>query len=92
MEEFRQPIVDRVVITQITQKQVREEEFERREDMCYMSEEVRRGFLEALYSRFEDKYTYRGERIEFLDIIFEQAKLLANAIGNDERYEGFRYR
>ena len=92
MEEFRQPIVDRVVITQITQKQVREEEFERREDMCYMSEEVRRGFLEALYSRFEDKYTYRGERMEFLDIIFDQAKLLAKAIGNDEKYKGFRYR
>jgi len=92
MEEFRQSIVDRVVITQITQRQVREEEFERREDMCYMSEEVRRRFLEALYSRFEDEYTYQGERLEFLDIIFEQAKLLAKAVGNNERYEGFRYR
>ena len=92
MEEFRQPIVDRVVITQITQKQVREDEFERREDMCYMSEGVRRRFLEALYSRFEDKYTFHGERLEFLDIIFEQAKSLARAIRNDERLEGFRYR
>jgi CRISPR-associated protein Cas1 len=92
MEEFRQPIVDRVVITQITQRQVRENEFERREDMCYMSEGVRKRFLEALYSRFEDAYTYHGERLEFLDLIFEQAKLLAKAIGNNERYEGFRYR
>ena len=57
-----------------------------------MSGGVRQRFLEALYSRFEDKYTYRGERIEFLDIIFEHAKLLAKAIGNDERYEWFRYR
>ncbi len=89
MEEFRQPVVDRVVITQ---KQVREDEFERREDMCYMSEGVRRRFLEALYSRFEDEYAYHGERLEFLDIIFEQAKLLAKAIGNGGRFEGFRYR
>jgi CRISPR-associated protein Cas1 len=92
IEEFRQPIVDRVVITQMTQKQVREEEFEKREDMCYMSEGVRGRFLDALYHRFEDVYTFRGERIEFLDIIFEQAKLLAKAIGNNEGYEGFRYR
>lgn len=49
MEEFRQPIVDRVVITQITQKQVREDEFERREDMCYMSEEeVFRGVIQQI--------------------------------------------
>jgi len=60
--------------------------------MCYMSEGVRRRFLEALYSRFEDKYTFHGERLEFLDIIFEQAKSLARAIRNDERLEGFRYR
>ena len=92
MEEFRQPIVDRVVITQITQKQVQEEEFERREDMCYMSEDVKMKFLDALYHRFEDEYTYRGERLEFLDIIFEQAKLLTKAIGSNERFEGFRYR
>lgn len=92
IEEFRQPIVDRVVITQITQHQVRADEFDQREDMCYMSERVRQMFLDALYQRFEDEYTVHGERLEFLDIIFEQAKLLAKAIGNNERYGGFRYR
>ena len=92
IEEFRQPIVDRVVITQITQHQVRADEFDQREDMCYMSERVRRMFLDALYQRFEVEYAVHGERLEFLDIIFEQAKLLAKAIGNNERYGGFRYR
>lgn len=92
MEEFRQPIVDRVVITQITQRQVHEADFDRREDMCYMCEEARRRFLDALYSRFEDEYTFHGKRLEFVDIIFEQAKVLAKTIGNIGRYEGFRYR
>jgi CRISPR-associated protein Cas1 len=92
MEEFRQPIVDRVVITQITQKQVRREEFEQKEEMCYLCEELKKRFLDALYRRFEDVYTYRGERMAFLDIIFEQAKVLAKAIGTNDRYEGFRYR
>jgi CRISPR-associated protein Cas1 len=92
MEEFRQPIVDRVVITQIAQRQVGRDEFEHRDEMCYLCEEVKKRFLDALYHRFEDVYTYHGERMAFLDIIFEQAKVLAKAIGNDERYEGFRYR
>jgi CRISPR-associated protein Cas1 len=92
MEVFRQPIVDRVVITQLTQKQVRVDEFELSEEMCYLCEELKRRFLDALYHRFEDKYTYRGEELPFLDIIFEEAKVLAKAIRNDERYEGFRYR
>jgi hypothetical protein len=52
-----------------------------------MSKEVRKRFLEALYSRLEDVYTFHGERLEFLGIIFEQAKLLAKAIRNDGRYE-----
>lgn len=92
MEEFRQPIVDRVVMTQITQKQVHAEDFDRKEEMCYLREGIKRKFLEALYHRFDDAYTYRGERLPFLDIIFEQAKLLARAIGNEEQFEGFRYR
>ncbi|MDI6860373.1 MAG: CRISPR-associated endonuclease Cas1 [Methanocellales archaeon] len=92
IEEFRQPIVDRVVITQIVQKQVQEDGFDRRSDMCYMGEDVKRKFLDALYHRLEDKYTYKGKKLEFLDIIFEQAKALARSVDNDERYEGFRYR
>lgn len=92
MEEFRQPIVDRVVITLIAQKQVGIDEFEQRDGMCYLSEGVKKRFLDALYHRFEDIYTYRGERLAFLDIIFEQAKVLAKAIGTDDQYEGFRYR
>ncbi len=92
MEEFRQPVVDRVVITAITQRQIRVDEFEPREDMCYMSEEVRKKFLEALYTRLEDRYTFQGKKLEFLDIIFEQARTLAKAIRDGERYKGFRYR
>lgn len=92
MEEFRQPIVDRVVITMIMQKQVAKNDFDLREDMCYMSDGVRKRFLEALYSRFEVVYIFHDEKLSFLDIIFEQAKILANAIKNDEKYDGFRYR
>lgn len=92
IEEFRQPIVDRVVITHVGRGRIKVEDFERRPEMCYMKDAARRGFLDALYRRLEDRYLYKGQRMEFLDIIFEQARALARAIGNDERYKGFRYR
>lgn len=92
-EVFRQPIVDRVAITQIVKKQLHPEDFDFNEDgSCYLCELAKKAFLEALYSRFEDRYTYNGMRISFLDIILEEAKRLASAIENDERYVGFRYR
>ena len=68
------------------------EDFEIRPDMCYMREDFKRNYLDALYTRFESKYTYDGKNLEFLDIIFEQAKKLARAIEDNSAYKGFRYR
>ena len=92
MEEFRQPIVDRVVMTEIVRGRVRDDDFDIRPEMCYMKDGFKKSYLDALYTRFEDKYNYYGKSIEFLDIIFEQAKKLAKAIERNVSYKGFRYR
>jgi len=92
MEEFRQPIVDRVVITMIVRRMVKPYDFRQGKDLCYMEENFKKKYLDLLYSRFEENYTYYGEKMEFLDIIFQQAKKLAEAIGKEKKYVGFRYR
>ena len=92
MEEFRQAIVDRVIITMVVRNMVGLNDFEIKSDMCYMKEDFKKKYLELLYSRFEEKYMYEGKEMEFLDIINEQAKKLANAILKDEKYNAFRYR
>lgn len=92
MEEFRQAIVDRVVLTEVVRGRVRKDDFDFKPEMCYIKEDFKRNYLDALYTRFENKYTYYGKSMEFLDIIFEQAKKLAEAIGKDVNYKGFRYR
>lgn len=92
MEEFRQAIVDRVVITMVVRNMVSVNDFDLKEDMCYMKDDFKRKYLDLLYSRFEERYKYEGRQIEFLDIINEQAKKLANAILKDEKYNAFRYR
>jgi len=92
MEEFRQPIVDRVVLTEVVRGRVKKDDFFIKDGMCYMKDELKRSYLDALYTRFEDKYNYEERNIEFLDIIYEQARKMAEAIGKDKRYIGFRYR
>jgi len=92
MEEFRQAIVDRVIITLIVRREVSIDDFELIEGMCRMKSDFRRMYLDALYTRFEQMYTYRDVEMEFQDIIVEQAKSLADAILNDRVYHGFRYR
>lgn len=92
MEEFRQPIVDRVVLTEVIRGRVSKDDFDIQPEMCYMKEGFKRSYLDALYTRFENKYTYCGKSMEFLDIIFEQAKKLAKAIEENATYKGFRYR
>jgi len=92
MEEFRQPIVDRVILTLIARNMVSKEDFDIKRDMCYLRSDFKKKYLDALYTRFEDKYNYGGRSIEFLDIINEQAKKLADAILREKRYDAFRYR
>lgn len=92
IEEFRQPIVDRVVLTQIVQKQIVPDDFEDTKRMCIIKETPKKAYLEALYSRLESKHSYNGEKIPFLDIIFRQAKKLALAISENAKYIGFKWR
>jgi len=92
MEEFRQPIVDRVVLTLIARGSVRVEDFDRGPEMCYMSENVKRMYLDALYTRMEQRYMYGGKRVELLDVIHGQARKLASAIRGDCEYRGFKWR
>ena len=90
-EEFRQPIVDRAVITHIVRKQVSPDDFVYDGGGCFIDGDAKKEFLDALYLRLEQEYTYQGEKMQFLDIISEQAKRLASAIANDESYTGFRW-
>lgn len=92
MEEFRQPIIDRVIITLLARNMIHEEDFKQENGMCRMTPRMKKMYLEALYTRFEQPYTYRNTMIEFQDIIVHQAKALAFSIVNDCPYRGFRYR
>jgi len=92
MEEFRQPIIDRVVLSLVTKKEITPEDFESKGGFCTIKESPKRLFLDAIYSRFEEERQYGDKRISYLDIIFSQAKKLAEAITGRAPYEAFRWR
>jgi len=92
LEEFRQPIIDRVVLSMISRKQLTPDDFELGEEFCMIKEAPKRAFLDAIYSRLEDVHPYGDDRMPYLDIIFSQAKKLAKAIGEGVPYKAFRWR
>ncbi len=92
IEEFRQPIVDRVVMTLAGRGTVAPEDFEMSGDMCMFKDPAKKVYLNALYQRMEEKHNYEGESIPFLDIIYKQAKALAESIENGILYRGFKWR
>ena len=92
IEEFRQPIVDRVVLSMISQGQVSSKAFTTGEEMCWIGRELKRLFLDALYSRLEDLYDWNGEKHSFQDIMILQARRLADTVMDNSMYVGFKYR
>jgi CRISPR-associated protein Cas1 len=82
-EEFRQPIVDRAVITQIVRKQVSPDDFVYEEGGGFTDGTAKRAFLEALYSRLEQESMHQRGQMQFFDIISKQAKTACS--GNSER-------
>ena len=93
IEEFRQPIVDRVVLTLVARKQLHGDDFIYPEEgVCHIDGEGKRLFLDSLYSRFEDTFTCEGNEKNFLDIINLQAGKLAEAVRTGGEYQGFLYR
>lgn len=91
VEEFRQVIVDRVVMTFINRRHATPSDFTRQNDgSCLISDQVRKKFVRQILQRLESKA--RGTSLTYADHINHQATLLASAIMNRENYRPFLYR
>jgi CRISPR-associated protein Cas1 len=93
MEEFRQQIVDKIVIRMVTKGMVSSEGFELKGDVCKMSDAVRRTLLRLILGKFEDYLRYKGVKLRWADLILSQARNIAKYLrGEIERYECFYLR
>jgi len=87
MEPFRQPLVDRVVVTLFTKRTFRESDFMpyKEGEGLYLNEVGRRKLLEKLYERLDKEIQYKGRKRKFQDIILVSIRDVAAFLLDDEK-------
>jgi CRISPR-associated protein Cas1 len=89
MENFRQQVVDRVVLRLISYKQIKSEDCEERNMVCQLSDNARRLLLASLLERLDSKTQYRGRNLAYSSIILLHARDVVAFLRGERRYEGF---
>jgi CRISPR-associated protein Cas1 len=90
IEEFRQAVVDRCMVTLAVRNQMSRECVD---EGMYLNERGRRLAAEAVMSRLETKLTYRGRKVTFSDVILKQARELARFVNSEVKtYKPFVHR
>jgi CRISPR-associated protein Cas1 len=92
IEEFRQPVVDRVVLTMIGRNQVHIDYFSNEGGFCRIDNSFKKIFANMIFSRLESETIYRDGKKTFQDIIDLQAIEYQKAIVEGYEYEPFMYR
>jgi len=93
MEEFRQQLVDKVVIGLTTKRTASPEDFTFEGGKCFLGETLRRGLVVKILEKFERYQWYEGRRRRWCDIVHLQAVKVAKYLrGETPRYEGFYLR
>ncbi|MEM3071762.1 MAG: CRISPR-associated endonuclease Cas1 [Candidatus Anstonellales archaeon] len=94
MEPFRQPLVDRAVVTLFTKRSFKESDFMPYEEGrgLYLNESGRKKLLEKLYERFEKEVRYKGRKRKFQEIILlEIREVAAFLLGEKKKLNTFVY-
>lgn len=92
MEEFRQQIVDKVVIRLITKSQVKPDDFRSKEGLCRMKKSARRLLLKEMLSRLEDFIRLENRKIAWCNVMLRQARSMAKFLRGQGLYTGFYLR
>ncbi|WP_295722770.1 CRISPR-associated endonuclease Cas1 [uncultured Methanobrevibacter sp.] len=92
IEEFRQQIVDKVVIKMITKRQVKVDDFELKDNIVIISEDKRKLLISEIMKKLKSNVKINNENISYEDIIFYQAKLISKFLLKKEKYNGFSLR
>jgi CRISPR-associated protein Cas1 len=93
MEEFRAPVADSMVIGLINRKQITEKHFADEEGKIIFNKEGLAIFFEQYRKKINEKFTYKGLKLDFLQIIERQVwHFMRYLKGEDEHYEGYVHR
>ena len=85
IEEFRQQIVDKTIISMINNKQITTENYQ--ENLITL--EKRKIIIEKILKKLENKIVYKNKEYTYDEIIDKQINNLKEVITKDTEYEGF---
>ncbi|MBW2030601.1 MAG: CRISPR-associated endonuclease Cas1 [Deltaproteobacteria bacterium] len=86
VEEFRQPVVDRTVITHVNRGEPV------RMEGGLLKAETRKAISQKILERLESRETYRGKKYQIRSIIQIQARNLAAFLRGDRKYRTFAFK
>ena len=92
IEEFRQPVVDRVVITMLGRRQVSHTDYSSQDGACKIEEGFKKNFADEVLSKLDSYTVYNGRKERYGRIIQLQAQRLKDAIIEGTEYEPFVYK
>ncbi len=93
IEEFRQPIVDRAMITIAVRGQVGEADVDMGDGgNVLLNKNGRKKAIEALMSRLGTTIRYRGKNIAFKDVMLGQARGVVRFLNENTAYKPFIHR
>ena len=92
MEEFRQQIVDKVIIRLITKGQAKPDDFRVKEGLCRMEKSMRRLLLREILTRLEDFVRIENRKIAWCNVMLKQARNMAKFLRGQDSYTGFSLR
>ncbi|ADC47024.1 CRISPR-associated protein Cas1-2 [Methanobrevibacter ruminantium M1] len=92
IEEFRQQIVDKTVLSIVNRNQITPDDFEEDGNYIKIHERARRLLIAKILDKLNSKIMFHSKNISYSDIILYQGKLMADYLTNGVPYEGFSLR
>ncbi|HNS33530.1 MAG TPA: CRISPR-associated endonuclease Cas1, partial [bacterium] len=92
MEEFRQPVIDRLVIELVNKEIIKPGGFEDKDDMVYLCDEARKEFLSNYERRMQTKISYNEKMLNYRELMHSQVETLASSLLKNCRYIPFEIR
>lgn len=92
IEEFRQPIVDRAVITLFARKEVDDSDFESSGNVFMLSQKGKDKIIKTVMERLHSTTKYNGKRLSLQAVVLEEARQVVRSLLEDVSFDGFVYK
>lgn len=92
IEEFRQQIADKSVLSMINKKQIKPTDFKKEKDMLLIKDNARKRLISIILKKLSNKIKFNNKNISYSDIILYQSRLIAKFLEKKDDYKGFYLR